>query len=250
MAQYYPKKRRRVLRTFNFNRILAFVTVVCFAVALCLALSSVKIGAGGKSVRSRAYYTVTVGSAAGEAAAFALAEDCRAKGGAGYVLKQEGKFTVAAALYLSVSDAEKVCSNLISEGIAAEVTTLKSEKIKFKADGESPLAEAFNFCAYTLIDKLYECTLALDKREISEALALSRCSLWAAAASEKAAEAAKVKESEQETAVVFVLLGRLSEILSQAAQKSDYSVSSRLKYALCAAAEETAAASVRLKAAD
>lgn len=238
MQPYYGKKRRRVVRTFNFNRILAFVMVVCFAVALLLVLSSLRFGAGSTAVKARTLYFVTMGDSETENDAYALANDCSKKGGAGYVVK-ENVFKVVAGVYTKKTDADSVVDRLKADIPAAGAAARTIVKIKLKK-GDDALVDALHFCAYTAVDSLYDCVSALDKKQISQALAVKRCELLTADAARCGALAASCDADAKLRASVCALLSQVEAAIKSAGEKSDYPLSARLRYALCLIADKTA----------
>ena len=75
--------RRRVVRMFRFDRILAFIVFVSFAVAIVCILLSLSTGAANIVIKKRTLYIVTYASCASESEAKLRSEECFARGGAG-----------------------------------------------------------------------------------------------------------------------------------------------------------------------
>lgn len=173
-------RRRRVIRTFRFDRILAFMTIVCFAVAIVCVVLSLSVSAPSLVVKKRVVYIVTYASCATESEAKLKSEECFARGGAGNVVPDGDEFYVAASAYTSGSEAATVAGRL--DG--ARVKEIELERLKLASSPAAELvADAAVFCYVTLIDELEGCANELDRREVSEAVAVERCKLCASEAS-------------------------------------------------------------------
>lgn len=229
MQPYFTNGRRRIMRRFNFNRILAFVMIICFLIALLLVLSSVKIIGAGKSVKPRTLYFVTVGQSLSQSQAAELAHQCKSKGGAGYILT-DGTFKVAAALYIAKSAADSVETNLTADGIATGRAEIVIPKLKIQDD--EVLTQILSFSAYTLVDRLYDCAMQLAKKEISEALAVKQCELLISAAKTNGALSAEISK-QAISATLVTMLDNVVAALKNVCKQDDYPLVARMRYALC-----------------
>ncbi len=165
------KRKRRIIRTFDFGRILAFVTAVCIAVACAAALLGVKRGEKKVILESRALYGVVTGTYDSSAQAAAAADECAARGGAGYITEADGRYAVMACMYSVESDAVSVASR-IDGATVCKVVLSGAELIK-NTDSEK-MCKAFEFFSFTVTDNLMRVAAELEKREISESEAAVR----------------------------------------------------------------------------
>ncbi len=233
--------RRRIVRTFEFNRIFLFASAICFAVALFAVLLSVTPGAAYSAVNARVVYFVTYAQASGDDDAASKAEECQSRGGAGYLYVKDSVVYTVAAAYSTESDAAKI-ANTIDGG---QVKAVKIGKLRIsKSDGSENICDILSFCAYTVADELSENAAAVDKRTMSAAAALEKCRLLKADVERLAAS---LTGNDTASAAVKAFAQNVVDELERALS-SDKSVQSRLRYAVCATtvlAEDAIAAAQR-----
>lgn len=172
---YKSKTRKTKGNTDLFIKIAALL----FCVLMTLLFASVMSGgflirAGGSqqsvSMEAREYYGISFGSFGTLSAAEKAASALRARGGGGYIQKNN-KNQVFAALYLNKADAESVCRRLKNEGTDCGVQKIEIPAYKFPCEeGKISLKkmkevlELFNFT----IETLYSLFIELDGGMISE----------------------------------------------------------------------------------
>ena len=204
-------RRRRVVRTFHFDRILAFVIFVCFAVAMVCVALSFNMGAPSIVVKGRSLYVVTYARCASESEAKLKSEECFARGGAGNVVPDGDDFLVA---YTSYEEALTVAERL--DG--SSVKEIALEKLKFVSSSASELAaDAAILCYVTFANELSECASELDAREVSEAVAVERCKLCLSEASRLLRLASAQMSLSATSPEEKALLSATVELLSEAA---------------------------------
>ncbi len=124
--------RRRIVRTFEFNRIFLFASAICFAVALFAVLLSVTPGAAYSAVNARVVYFAIYAQASGDDDAASKAEECQSRGGAGYLYVKDSVVYTVAAAYSTESDAAKI-ANTIDGG---QVKAVKIGKLRISQSGK------------------------------------------------------------------------------------------------------------------
>ena len=207
-------RRRRVVRTFHFDRILAFVIFVCFAVAMVCVALSFNMGAPSIVVKGRSLYVVTYARCASESEAKLKSEECFASGGAGNVVPDGDDFLIAASAYTSYEEALTVAERL--DG--SSVKEIALEKLKFVSSSASELAaDAAILCYVTFANELSECASELDAREVSEAVAVERCKLCLSEASRLLRLASAQMSLSATSPEEKALLSATVELLSEAA---------------------------------
>ena len=220
------RNRRRIVRTFEFDRIFLFATAICFAVALAVVLLSVDFGSDYITVKSRKVYFVTYATAADADEANSKAEECKSRGGAGYLYAVGDAIYAVAAAYETRASAEEIANAI--DGALIETVEIKELRLP-KSEAAEKLCEVFSFCAYTVTTQLNDCAAAVDKRDMSAEAAIEKCGL--------------MKDDVQKSVGAFAALDTVSTAVKTLAENAaaelekvlttSGSVCSRFRYAAC-----------------
>lgn len=242
--------RRRVVRMFRFDRILAFIVFVSFAVAIVCILLSLSTGAANIVIKKRTLYIVTYASCASESEAKLRSEECFARGGAGNIVPDGNEFYVAASGYASLESAASVAEKLVG----ARIKEITFEQLKFVSSSVSELvAEVMSLCYGTFFDELSSCAEERDKREISEAVAAERCKLCYSESARllrlTSAQTALSTTSQEEIRILTAASELLSEavVIFKGAESGDGALAARIRRAFIALALKTGDISKDLK---
>lgn len=240
------RKRRHVYRV-NRVGIALFILIICAAAAGLAVLFSLCFPAGVFIVKSKSYYVLQAKECASESESVAACLAARRMGGGGYVIN-DGVFRVTMAVYLTESDLLSVMSRLDEEEFVFKKYVVRLPELRLKRmENDAQTDKAFSLITYpdTVIRKLYELNLSLDKREISESAAILTLHGISAAVTEKSADA----ESDGELYLrVKTFYAKLSDVLAVASSQSGLTLSVRLKYAATEAAYEYLSFASALKA--
>lgn len=184
-------RRKRIIRTFDFGRILAFSAVVCIAVAALAVLMSFKQGEKYTVGKPCTFYAVTFGDSDDYRTAREDAAKCAARGGGGYIYSDGERFFVIAAIYADGTDARAVSANIDgSKVLSFDLPQIRMER----SESMSAAADFY----LSVPEELARCAEEIDKGETSEAVCIKRLSLYRAEAQRLSAElSASAKEGRQ-----------------------------------------------------
>ncbi len=171
--RYMP--RRNSVRRIYFGRVVALISVLCFAVCGAMLILARKNGVRSvMKINSEKYFFVSVASTEFVADASEKALALKNSGGAGYILN-DGNFLVMAAVYSNEGDAATVAKRLSDAGMPALVYEFFTPELKVEyTDDKSRNAKVSELFSYpkTLVGELETLSRSIDASEISEPLAL------------------------------------------------------------------------------
>lgn len=168
---YIIEKKRTPRR---FGRIAGALILISAAVSIGIAVR-ILFFSGTVTIEGRKFFAVYTAETSVESEASAASESVRNGGGSGYVYN-DGTFKVFAAIYPDEESASTVASRLTANGTNAGYMVLTVPEIKLKGYDDRTerlrLAETVYYAYGELYDELYELSIELDEKRLSEAAAV------------------------------------------------------------------------------
>jgi hypothetical protein len=184
------------------------------------------------TIGARSWYFVIVDEHTEIVKAEVEAALTREKGGAGYILN-DGAYKVAAAVYASFSDAEKIVERIDN----ATVKKVKIERFSVngiaKADAQN-LKKSFNFYE-TLYKNILASVEKFEREEISESKLLYEIAEWHNETKRKVEEMKSLSSKYPiPTVTAFLTFAQnLEKIVNSAIMDEEHTAAVRTRYALC-----------------
>lgn len=226
------KRKGRYTVGINGKRVAAFVAFLCVCVATVTILLCLYYPPSAIVIKAKSYYAVIAAETSVKTEADSLSETIKKAGGGGFVIN-DGTFRIAAALYPSSADADKVIAKQADSRFSFYKYVLKFPRIKpAKPDGEELTKELYALYEYPdgLIKKLCSLSLESDGGGISDAAALIELEKLTAEIKERVERTQTAEFSK-----LTNLYGKLDSIVEQSFDGS--SLSAGLKYAALAVAD-------------
>lgn len=224
----YIITKRRTVRRVHWGR----VAVAVFALSLLVMGGVFLFSRTPRSLhaKARSYRLVAVGDYADLGEASARAETAIRAGGAGY-LYGNGAYAVALSCYAKNEDATAVCERLRQSGEDARILTLSCDALTLdKPKSDADTVKKMLTAPAALFDELYDISVRVDTKELSEAAAKYAALKMHVACMEHAGTCRNLQtETGDYLAALFL---SLADTFSKPADASG-DVAAALKYALC-----------------
>ena len=165
-SAYYYKRKRKKNKAY-----LSVITVIISILAIIIAIIAVSGNNSDKYSTSLNVncYLLSIGSFDDLTSATILAENCRKKGGAGYIYKNT-KYNVILSIYFEDKTAKSVLNTLINKSETATIIPLSLPALKhenLQSNEKDSLSESIKIAAKA-INSMYELSNGLDTGTLTE----------------------------------------------------------------------------------
>lgn len=181
----YKKNKKKTglgkgVKTFVAFFLIVAVVTICLYVFSIFDVTSVFGLNKYKIYNKTSYYGVYVAMGSSHAEVDDYIDDIKSIGGSGYIYVQNKNYYCLASIYLSKSDAEKVCENL-SENFFANIIQIELKDLVVE---KSYTKEELNCLKKSLMlvnqssEELYNLSISFDKKELLEAEAKQKLQVF------------------------------------------------------------------------